>query len=373
MCVAEAVVEAIDKCLPKVRPIGHHEPYTQIGGFTDPVSITKSVDILADGLRKVVGVTQAVPVSSGTAALHLILLALGAKPGHEVIVPALTFVATANAVSYTGATPHFVDASVVISPFKLRAYLEKNTVPDPDGKGRLNPRTKKAISIVIVTDLLGFPADWAKLTEVTQEYGLELVEDAAQALGASYGDRKCGSFGRAAAVSFNNNKIITGFGGGAVLTNDEWVAARAWDLATTARIPHQWEVSHSGIAYNYRCSDLTASVIVPQLENLPDFMAKKRSIFDRYKQALQGLDVKLLEATKDYHGQPNHWLTTMKVPAGKRDLILQGLHDKGICARAIFKPLSLMEAYINCPKSDLGYTVASYNTLICLPSGLDLA
>lgn len=365
------LVDAIDQFLPKNRPISHHEPLVTF----PPGAVIRDLELR---LSKYCGVDQCVAVASGSAALHLALLAIGIKPGEEVLVPSLTFVATANAVRYVGAIPHFIDGALSINVRKLRKFLVDKTKSTGDRRGRLNLETNRVISALIVVDLLGFPAELEKLEDLAHEFNLKLVEDAAQALGSSLGARKCGSFGDAAIFSFNNNKIITGGGGGALLTNDAWVAAKAWSLATTARLPHQWKVAHAEHAFNYRMTSLSASLILDQLNKIDAILAYKRRLFDNYKGALFACkEIEFLEATEEWQGSPNYWLTSVKlnpVYADKFDKIMDELANRGIGARAIFTPLHLLPMFNGCPHdSNMLYCEDSAKRIICLPSGKGLA
>lgn len=376
------LVTAIASVLPKRRPIHHHEPYTL---HREQQNITKCLEgglanddwirKLEEELRRTCGATQAIAVSSGTAALHVTLLAAGIKPGEEVLVPSLTFAGTANAVSYCGAIPNFVDGPLGISAYKLRRYLERTTCANPDKRGRLNCKTGRVISALIAVDLLGFPADMQKLSAVADEFGLILIEDAAQALGAKIGNQPCGSFGRAAILSFNNNKIVTGNGGGAVLTNDEWLAAKAHQLATTARVTHPWKVEHDAIAYNYRMGAINGALACAQMERLPVLLVAKRALLARYEGALGDFKgVAMLKATEVWHGQPNYWLSSLIFKrsgdcTADRDELLAELHDHGIYARSLFTPLHKLPMYAGNPRDTMQYAENTFSRVVCLPSG----
>ncbi len=376
---------AIASVLPPRRPIHHHEPHIWDQELTnvnealyDGIANDKWVQKLEEELARVCGTTQAIAVSSGTAALHITLLAAGIQPNEEVLVPSLTFAGTANAVSYCGAQPHFVDGSLGVNAYKLRRYLERATCANPSKRGRLNCQTGCVISALIVVDLLGFPADWPKLSEVADEFGLILIEDAAQALGASLGNQHCGSFGKAAIFSFNNNKIVTGNGGGAVLTNDEWLAAKAHQLATTARTNHPWRVEHDAIGYNYRMGALNGALACAQLERLPVFLAAKKALLARYEEALASFDdVALLKPTEPWHGEPNNWLISLvlKRPGDRtadREALLKELNDQGIYARSLYTPLHQLPHYADCPRDDLRSAENTFSRIVCLPSGFAL-
>ncbi len=376
------LVKAIASVIPPRRPIHHHEPYIfqrekkyiaecLENGIADDEWVRK----LEDELRRVCGTSQAIAVSSGTAALHVTLLAAGIKAGEEVLVPSLTFAGTANAISYCGAIPNFVDGALGISAYKLRRYLERTTCPNPDKRGRLNCATGRVISALIVVDLLGFPADWQKLSAVADEFGLTLIEDAAQALGAKVGNQPCGSFGKAAILSFNNNKIVTGNGGGAVLTNDEWLAAKAHQLATTARINHPWKVEHDAVGYNYRMGAVNGALACAQMCRLPVFLVAKKALLTRYQAAIEGIKgVALLKATEPWHGDPNYWLISLIFTyagdrTSERDELLAELHAQGIHARPLFTPLHLSPMYATCPRDTMQYAENTFGRVVCLPSG----
>lgn len=379
------LVKAISSVLPDRRPIHHHEP--KIGSaeaiyvgdcLSKGIAGNEYVKRLEANLTRVCGTTQAVCVSSGTAALHVALLAAGIVPGEEVLVPSLTFAATANSVSYCGAIPNFIDGSLGVNAYKLRRYLERTTCANPSRRGRLNCKTGRVISAIIVVDLLGFPADMTRLVEIADEFGLTLIEDAAQALGASIGNQACGSFGKAGIISFNNNKIVTGNGGGAVLTDDEWIAAKVSQLSTTARTSHPWKIEHEALGFNYRMGNLSAALATSQLEQLPQFISAKRKLQDRYTKALRDCgEVTILKSTEKWHGEPNYWLSTLvfKKPGDctvERDALLTALHAKGIYARALFTPLHKLPMYENNPRDAMQYAEDTFSRTVCLPSGVGL-
>ena len=370
------IADAIESILPKRRPIAHHEPCVNgreaafIKTYLDQgVGNDVWAKRVENDLIRRIGVSHAVAVNSGTAALHLALLAAGVRPNDEVLVPTLTFAATANAISYCGAIPHFVDGPLSVNAYKLRCHLADITKKGENGRGRLNTKTNRVISALIVVDLLGFPADYAKLEQLADEFGLVLIEDAAQALGAINGNRMCGSFGKAAIFSFNNNKIVTGNGGGALLSNDEWLVAKAWQLATTAKVPHPYKMEHDAVGFNYRMNGLTASMIAAQLEQLDQFVVAKRAINDKYREALKGC-AEVLTA-QPWQGVPNNWLTTIMLqPNENRDELLTELHKRGILARALFQPLHLAPMYADCPRDDnLLSAETTAKRAVCLPSG----
>lgn len=387
---AKEICKAIAAALPN-RIIEHHEPsigYRELEYITDcvgndPVGFNY-IRLLEQRLADYCGTEQAVAVNSGTAALHLALLATGVKPNEEVLLPTLTFAGCANAVIQAGAIPHFVDGKTSVNAHKLQQYLGHRTEKTEDKRGRLNPKTNRVISAFIGVDLLGFPSNWPKLTEVAEEFGLIVIEDAAQALGSKLGNQWCGSYGRAAILSFNSNKIVTGNGGGAVLTNDPWISAQVHRLSTMARIPHQFHIQHDAVAFNYRMSNITAALITAQLEQIDDFLAAKQELVSKYTKALSDCEEVSILSSSTEEEHPNYWLISaylndtfdgfkLRDKTGLRDQILTGLHDKGIKARALFTPLHKLEIYKECPRQfDLCYAEDFFERIICLPSGVGL-
>lgn len=368
-----AVVKAVAGVLPKRRPIGHHEAFLDwreeilvkdcvYSGLTGCGHIERFEKKLAETC----GASHVVAMSSGTAALHMALVAAGVLPGDEVIVPALSFVATANAVCHAGAIPHFVDCLLTISPVKLRRHLESCF-------------KRHRITAIIAVDLLGVPCWWHELRTIADDFGLILIEDACQALGSRIGKNMCGSFGDAAVLSFNDNKIVTTNGGGALLTNDPAIAQKSRHLSTTARLDHPWQVEHDAVAWNYRMGNINAAVGVAQLGRLETALAAKRELLRRYHAALDAVGgVSVLQCVRHGPGEANHWLVALELHRGeeeKRDALLQGLHDQGIRARAMFTPLHKLPMYRDHPRSDPKMLMSedAERRIICLPSGVGLA
>jgi perosamine synthetase len=325
----------------------------------------KYIRAFEDALRRQTNASQALAVSSGTAALHLALMASGVKPGDEVLVPALTFVGTANAVSHVGAIPVFIDGSLNVNPYKLRTFLARETVPT--GHGRVNKRTERPVTALIVVHLLGIPADMTQFEQIAEEFKLILIEDAAEALGS----KGCGNRGLVSTFSFNVNKILTTNGGGALVTNDEFLLAKAYQLATTARTSDKWLVEHDVIAWNYRMPNICAAMGLSQFNYLSDTIRRKAKLAALYGTALHDCHgLQMLEAPDG----SNHWLTAILCDyAVDRDALLDGLHAEGIKARAIFTPLHLLSMYKDRPRDSLQYAVNTASRMVCLPSGPGLA
>jgi perosamine synthetase len=305
---------------------------------------------------------HAVATVNGTAALHLCCLAAGVKPGDEVVVPTLSFVATANAVCHAGATPRFADCepeTLGLDPDKLRDHL----------------RSAK-VAAVVCTHVFGHPARLEDLGSVCAERGVPLIEDAAEALGSRVGGRHVGTTGLCAALSFNGNKIVTTGGGGAVLTDDADLAGRVRHWSTTAKKPHPWRFDHDAVGYNYRMPNLNAALGCAQLEQLQGFLEAKRRLADRYGKALAPVRGAGLFAPP--HGaESNHWLSALlleRADAAARDAVLETLHGAGILARPAWTLLHRLPMYAGAPRmEDLSAAEDLEARLICLPSSAHLA
>jgi perosamine synthetase len=289
----DPVIRILQSCLPAAQDkISLHEPY--FGGnewryVKDCLdtgwvsSVGKYVDQFEQRLAEYTGVKRAVAVVNGTEALHIALKLAGVGPNDEVIVPALTFIATANAIVYCGAVPHFADSeerTLGLDPNKLEKYLHDTT--DIRGSHCINRATGRRIKAVVPMHTFGHPVDLDFLAEVCQRFHLELVEDAAESLGSFYKGRHTGNWGKLASLSFNGNKTITTGGGGAILTNDEELGKLAKHITTTAKVPHKWKFYHDQTGYNYRLPNINAALGCAQLEQLPEFLARKRALAERY-------------------------------------------------------------------------------------------
>lgn len=339
-------------------------------------SVGAYVDRFERDLEAFTGIPHAVAVSNGTAALEVCFRVAGVEAGDEVLVPTLTFVATANAVSYRGAIPHFVDseeASLGVDPVRLEAYLR--TIARVDGDACLNTRTGRPIRALVVVHVFGHPAKIDALAEVAARWKLVLIEDAAEALGSRWHGRHLGGFGRLAALSFNGNKIVTTGGGGAVLTDDPELAKRAKHLTTTAKQPHRWAFDHDEIGWNYRMPNLNAALGCAQLEQLPGMMVRKATLATRYAQAFDGLKgVRLMKPREG--AVVNHWLNALILDLPDRafrDQLLEALNDAGYHARPLWTLMHRLPMYADCPRDALPVAEALEDRVINLPSSAALA
>ena len=313
-----------------------------------------------------VGAGHVAALSSGTAALHLALLLLGVGAGDDVVVLSLTFVATASAVSYTGARPRFIDSDT--ATWNLDPDLLAEELAESAARGR---RPAAVVSV----DLYGQCADYDRIEAICAEHEVPLIEDAAEALGASRGGRMAGTFGALAALSFNGNKIMTTSGGGALLGDDAALIERARYLATQAREPAA-HYEHTELGFNYRLSNLLAALGRGQLRHLRERIGRRREINATYRQALGDLPgVGFLPV--DPAGEPNYWLTVITIDeavfgAGPLDII-GALERADIEARPAWKPMHRQPVFADAPMRGGAVADAVFATGLCLPSGSSLS
>ncbi len=344
-------------------------------------SVGSYVDRFEKELATFTGARHAVAVVNGTAALHLALLLAGVKEGDEVLVPALTFIATANAVAYCKAVPHFVDSNqhtLGVDAGALRAWLQR-TCEIRDGHC-LNRQSGRIIRALVPMHTFGHPADIEALLTLADDYHLALVEDAAESLGSYKDGRHTGTIGLLGVLSFNGNKTITTGGGGAILTNDSNLARMAKHLSTTAKIPHAWQYSHDAVGYNYRMPNLNAALGCAQLEQLPGLLASKRRLYEKYRSAFAGLaGVQLFHEPPGCHS--NYWLQTLVLDAdmaAERDAILQATNAAGLMTRPVWTLAHQQLPYRHCPAMPLPVAESLASRIINIPSsaflgGMDLS
>ncbi len=338
-------------------------------------SVGAYVDRFERDLAAITGVRHAIATSNGTAALHICLLLAGVRAGDEVLLPTLTFIATANAVTYANATPHFIDSEAVslgVDALKLERYLAE-IATRVDGHC-VNRRTGKVIRAMVVMHVFGHPAELDALVRIARDWGIVLVEDAAESLGSSHGTRHTGNVGAVSALSFNGNKVVTTGGGGAVLTNDPALGKRAKHLTTTARVAHRWNFIHDEVGYNYRLPNLNAALGCAQLERLPDLLARKRTLAARYIAAFARVrGVRFLAEPSGTTS--NYWLNAIVLdPAQKpqRDELLTALNDAGFMSRPIWTLMHRLPMYSACPRGDLTLAEDMEARVINLPSSAKL-
>jgi aminotransferase in exopolysaccharide biosynthesis len=373
--IADAVRKAIGR-----NEAGLHEPnfdsqekyyLSECIDSTLVSSVGSFVNEFELNLANYLGVKRVVAVVNGTAALQIALLLSGVKPGDEVIVPALSFVATANAVTYLNATPHFVDSNIDtlgMDPTSLRIHLRRICIPS--NNGLVNKNTGATIKAIVPMHTFGHPCQLDELKLVAEEFGLALVEDAAESLGSLYKGNHTGTIGIASAISFNGNKIITTGGGGAIATNEDYIADTAKHLTTTAKVPHRWEFLHDRVGFNYRMPNLNAALGCAQLTKLNSFIARKRNLANRYFDAFKEIpEVTIFQEPKNCHS--NYWLQTLllnKPNKAVRDSLLNDLNAMGICVRPVWNLLHELPMYSKNPRSTTPVSEAINSSCVNLPS-----
>lgn len=333
------------------------------------------VDRFEAMLREITGARHAVATMNGTAALHVCLILTDVRPGEEVMAPALSFVATVNAIAYAGAVPHFVDceaATFGMDADKLARRLDR--VAERRAGGVFNRETGRRIAAILPVHIFGHAGDLDALLDVAGHWGLPLVEDAAESLGTLYKGRHTGTFGRLASLSFNGNKIVTTGGGGAILTDDPELGRLAKHVTTTAKRPHAWEFFHDSVGYNYRLPNLNAALGCAQLEALDSFVERKRRLAQRYAAAFAGIGG-VSSFVEPAHSRSNYWLNVVLLDpenAHLKDPILAALNEAGLMSRPAWTPLNRLPMYAAAPADDLNTTDSIYARLINLPSSARL-
>ncbi|EAH9557667.1 aminotransferase LegC [Campylobacter coli] len=312
-----------------------------------------------------------IATNTGTAALHIALLANGIDENCEVITQSISFVATANAIAYTGAKPVFLDIdenTLSLSPKALEHFLENETYQK--NSFSYNKTTHKAIKACVIMHTFGLSAHIKAIKELCEKYHILLIEDAAQALGSTYENKALGTFGKCGILSFNGNKIITGGCGGAILSDDENLAKLARHLSTTAKIPHPYEYDHDMIAYNYRLCNVNAAILLAGLENLEPFLENKRELAKIYKDFFKNHD-KCEFIDEKSNEKSNFWLNTLLFKdENLRNIFLEECLKNNIFVRPVWKSLPSLKAFQDCQSDELINTKNLEKRLVNLPSSV---
>jgi perosamine synthetase len=326
-------------------------------------------------LQRYTKAKHATSIINGTQALFIALKALGVKETDEVLVPALTFVGTVNAISYIGAEPHFVDSHIQdfgVDIKKLDKYL--NSIAFVKNNRCINKKTGKTIKAIIPVHVFGQPCDIEGIIKISKKFKLLIIEDAAECLGSFYKKKHLGTFGDAGCISFNGNKIITTGGGGAVLTNNKKLENKIKHLVTTAKVSHKWEFIHDEIVYNYRLPSLNAALGLAQISKIRHFLKLKRNLFYKYSKIFQKIEGVKLYTEKKF-SKSNYWLQTIildqKNSHLKNKLIKEG-HKKKIYMRPAWKLITELKPYKKKQKMNLSGAQNIYKTVINLPSSQKL-
>jgi len=309
-------------------------------------SVGKYVTRFEEMVAKFVGAKYAVATSNGTSALHIGLKLVGVNEYSEVITQPLTFVATVNAISYCNAQPIFIDVdrdTLGLSPEKLELFLREETIQNSKNEC-INKSTKKVIKACVPMHTFGHPCRIDEIVSICNRYNIEVVEDSAESLGSYYKEKHTGTFGKLGIFSFNGNKIITTGGGGMIVTNDKELAKRAKHLTTTAKVPHPYEYIHDEIGYNYRLTNLSASLGVAQMENLEFFIEKQRELAQKYIDFFLNSDIKFI--TEPKNSKSNYWLNAILLKdRDSRDEFLKYTNDNGVMTRSIWRLMNELEMF----------------------------
>ena len=384
--ISKHILHAIGRVLKAApRPVPLHVP-TFAGNEWDYVkecidtgwvsSVGSYVTRFEEDTARYTGAKQAVAVGTGTSALHVALLMAGVQPGDEVLCPSLTFVATANAVSYCQAVPHFIDVEPVsmgIDPDAIREYAGQQFERRGDGYS-YNQQTGRRIGALVGMHAFGHPFNLDGVTSLCEQLGCPLIEDAAESLGSYYKGKHTGTFGKVGILSFNGNKIITTGGGGMILTDDEELAHKAKHITTTGKVPHRYEYIHDIVAYNYRMPNLNAALGCAQLEKIDDLLVQKRDLAGRYAKAFEAVEHASV-LPEPAETKSNYWITSLVLSqeaAEQTVPTIEALLEAGLQVRPIWKPMHQLTIYAKCPRMDLKVTEDLAARVINLPSSSGL-
>ncbi|WP_251963077.1 LegC family aminotransferase [Salinibacter ruber] len=375
--VVEAIRDAIgpqDGFTPLHKPTFENNEWEYVKECIDTEWVSTAgsyVEQFEEELAEYTGAEHAVVTVNGTAALQVSLRLAGVTSEDEVLVPALSFVATANSVAYLGATPHFVDSeerTLGLDPGKLGAYLDE--IAEVRDGTCVNTKTGRPIRALVPMHAYGHPVALDALQEVAERYHLTLVEDAAESLGSLYKGTHTGTIGRLGALSFNGNKTITTGGGGAILTNDDELADEALHLVRVAKEDHEWEYFHDQTGYNYRMPNLNAALGCAQLEQMPSFLKRKRALAKRYRDAFADVDgVSFFTEREDTRS--NYWLNVLLLDenvADRRNAVLEATNEADLMTRPTWQLLSSLPMYEDCPRMDLSTAESLERRLVNIPS-----
>lgn len=333
-------------------------------------SVGSFVNRFEQMLCELTGVAHAVATVNGTTALQMSLLLAGVKSGDLVVTQALSFVATANASAHAGASIAFVDVdrtTLGMSPSALRSFLENQC--HSSRQGCMHKETGRRVGACVPMHTFGHPCDVTTISEICTEFGVPLIEDAAESLGSSFHGKACGTIASIAALSFNGNKIVTTGGGGAILTSDADLAKRAKHLTTTAKIPHRWRFFHDEVGYNFRMPNLNAALGCAQLEQLAGFVSFKRDLAKRYKERFD--EVGFQSIVEPAHSKSNYWLCGILCAGeAERDAVLTLTNNDGVMTRPIWEPMHKLPMYVDAPKGDLNVTDELAARIVNIPSGV---
>lgn len=333
-------------------------------------SVGKKVNEFENKVAKFINSNFAIAMSNGTSALHIAIKLADVLPGDEVITQALTFIATCNAIKYSNAEPVFVDVdldTMGMSPNALLNFLEKNTEIKA---GKLfNRITGRRISACIPMHTFGFPCRIKEIAEICNDWGINLIEDAAESLGSFVGKKHTGTFGKMATLSFNGNKVITTGGGGMLLTDDIELARKAKHMSTTSKVTHPYEFVHDEIGFNYRMPNINASLGCAQMERLEDFLGEKRRVANQWRSFFKNKNTLFVNAIDG--NKANHWLNAIVLDSKiERDKFLEITNENGIMTRPVWRLMNQLDMFKHCYADDLQNSYWLQDRIVNIPSSV---
>ena len=335
-------------------------------------SVGKFVDRFEEMVAEYTGAKKAVACVNGTNALHLALRLVGVEQNDEVITQPLTFIATANAISYCGAHPVFIDVdrdTMGLSPVKMKEWLKEHA--EIKGNACYNKSTHRRIKSCVPMHTFGHPVHLDEIVQTCNEYHIVLVEDAAESLGSFYKGKHTGTLGEIGVLSFNGNKTITTGGGGMMLFHDEKLASYAKHLSTQAKVPHRWEFVHDHIGYNYRMPNINAALGCAQMEQLPKFIESKRDLAKRYAAFFHVMGIDFFVEPKDCAS--NYWLNVILLDNREdRDNFLTSTNNNGVMTRPIWQLMNRLPMFKDCQSGDLSNAEWFEERVVNIPSNIIL-
>ena len=335
-------------------------------------SVGAYVDRFEAMLADYTGADFAIATVNGTSGIHTALRLAGVESGDEVITQSLTFIATANAISYCGATPCFVDVdrdTMGLSADALRDFLVEQATFDAESGRLVNKQTGRAITACLPMHTFGHPCRIDEIVSICREYGVPVIEDAAESLGSLFQSKHTGTFGDMGVFSFNGNKTITCGGGGAIITNDPELAKRAKHITTTAKIPHRWDFVHDEIAYNYRMPNLNAALACAQLEQLDEFLISKRKLAETYAAYFATQEPTFI--TEPVNSRSNYWLNALILKdRQERDAFLEATNNANVMTRPIWRLMNKLEMYQHAPHGTLENSEWLEQRVVNIPSSV---
>jgi perosamine synthetase len=378
-----ALLDYIKSLYPGINPVPLHAPVfrgNEKKHMQDCIDTTfvsylgKYVTQFEEMTAQYTGAKYAIAMVNGTTALQIALKIAGVEPGDEVITQALTFVATANAISHAGAEPVFVDVdktTLGMSPEHLNTWMRENIIYDQARGRSVNRKTKKPISAIVPMHTFGHPCQIEEIVEIANTYSIPVVEDSAESLGSYYKGQHTGTYGLAGVFSYNGNKTITTGGGGMIVTDDEKFATRARHITTTAKLPHRWEYDHDEIGYNYRLTNVNAAIGVAQMEQVEQILKNKRDTAIAYQTFFRNQG--FLHVWEPRDAISNFWLNAILLRNRKqRDEFLEFSNENQVVTRPVWQLMNHLEMYQNCQSDDLENSEWLAARVVNLPSSVRL-